>query len=89
MINQGTQIHEALEANVDFSFNDSGNQIPTITPYVCVSDFNSIKLHQKTSVKGKIVFGDNKAENIPNKPDLTKKEGLLIDATGSIPINLE
>ena len=44
-------------------------------------------LHRLLSIKGKVIFVDNKAE-IPNKPELTKKVGLLIDHSRTIPITL-
>ena len=33
-----------------------------------------------------VLFGDNKAEPVPNKTDLIKKRGSFVDECGSIPI---
>ena len=33
-----------------------------------------------------VLFGDNKAEPVPNKTDLIKKKGSFVDECGSIPI---
>ena len=33
-----------------------------------------------------VLFGDNKAEPVPNKTDLMKKKGSFVDEFGSIPI---
>ena len=35
-----------------------------------------------------VLFGDNKAEPVPNKTDLIKKEGSFVDELGSIPITI-
>ena len=42
----------------------------------------------KVSVYGMVLFGDNKAEPVPNKTDLIKKEGSFVDEFGNIPITI-
>ena len=45
-----------------------------------------IQVYQSITVHGMVLFGDNKAEPVPNKTDLIKKKGSFVDECGSIPI---
>ena len=45
-----------------------------------------IQVNQSITVHGMVLFGDNKAEPVPNKTDLIKKKGSFVDEFGSIPI---
>ena len=45
-----------------------------------------IQVYQSITLHGMILFGDNKAEPVPNKTDLIKKKGSFVDEFGSIPI---
>ena len=45
-----------------------------------------IQVYQSITVHGMVLFGDNKAEPVPNKTDLIKKKGSFVDEFGSIPI---
>ena len=45
-----------------------------------------IQVYQSITVHGMVLFGDNKAEPVPNKTDLIKKKGSFVDECGSIAI---
>ncbi|XP_020904010.1 uncharacterized protein LOC110242371 [Exaiptasia diaphana] len=85
-INNNTQINDAIETTVDFSFNASSNS-PTAA-LVTTKDLEKIQIFQAITIRGLIVFGGNQPESIPTKPDLIKKEGLLLDKSGKIRITL-
>ena len=45
-----------------------------------------IQVYQSITVHGMVLFGDKKAEPVPNKTYLIKKKGSFVDEFGSIPI---
>ena len=58
------------------------------TPVVNTKDLDDIQVYQSITVHGMVLFGDNKAESVPNKTDLIEKEGSFVDEFGSIPITI-
>lgn len=69
-VNTATQINDALEATVDFCREGNDNK----TRVVNTKDVDDIQVYQGITVHGMVLFGDNKAEPVPNKTDLIKKE---------------
>ena len=55
---------------------------------VNTKDLDDIQVYQSITVHGMVLFGDNKAEPLPNKTDLLEKEGSFVDECGSIPITI-
>ena len=83
-VNTATQINDALEATVDFCREPDDNE----TPVVNTKDLDDIQVYQSITVRGMVLFGDNKAEPVPNKTDLIKKEGSFVDEFGTMPITI-
>ena len=83
-MNTATQINDALEATVDFCREPNDNE----TPVVNTKDLDDIQVYQSITVRGMVLFGDNKAEPVPNKTDLIKKEGSFVDEFGTMPITI-
>ena len=85
-INQGTQIDEASEMNIDFSYEKvDGNQA---TLCLNTQELDAVKVYECVTVCGLVLFGDNKPQDVPTKPGLTKLEGCFVDEHGSIPLTL-
>lgn len=83
--NQNTQITDALETTVEYSQHDQ----PREAPKLCTTkELNDIQVHESGSVRGYVVFGDQKAVPIPTKKDLTKREGCLVDDEGIFRVTL-
>lgn len=81
-MNTATQINDALEATADFCREANDNK----TTMANTKDVDNIQVYQGITVHGMVLFGDNKAEPVPNKTDLIKKKGSFVDEFGSIPI---
>ena len=63
-------------------------KVPNETPVVNTKDLDDIQVYQTSTVHGMVLFGDNKAEPVPNKTDLIEKEGSFVDEFGSITITI-
>ena len=83
-VNTATQINDALEATVDFCREPNDNE----TTVVNTKDLDDIQVYQSITVRGMVLFGDNKAEPVPNKTDLIKKDGSFVDEFGTMPITI-
>ena len=83
-VNAGTQINDALEANVDFSCDTHYNE----TSLVTTKDLDEIQVYQTVTIRGMVLFGDNKAQPVPTKTDLIKRERSFVDEFGNIPITI-
>lgn len=83
-VNAATQINHALEANVDFPCDTDNNKTPVVT----TKDLEDIQVFQSVTVCGMVLFGDRRAESIPTKTDLIKREGSFVDEFGNIPITI-
>ena len=82
-MNTATQINDALEATVDFC-RKANNK----TPVVNTKDVDNIQVYQGITVHGMVLFGDNKAEPVPNKTDLIKKEESFVHELGTMPMTI-
>ena len=69
-VNAATQINHALEANVDFPCDTDNNQTPVVT----TKDLEDIQVYQSVTVRGMVLFGDRRAEPVPTKSDLIKRD---------------
>ena len=67
-MNTATQINDALEAKVDFCRKANDNTSPVVN----TKDLDDIQVYQSITVHGMVLFGDNKAQPVPNKTDLIK-----------------
>ena len=83
-MNTATQINDALEATVDFRHQANDNK----TPVANTKDVDNIQVYQGITVHGMVLFGDNKAEPVPNKTDLIKKEGSFVYEFGTMLITI-
>ena len=83
-VNAATQINHALEANVDFPCDSRNNETPVVT----TKDLEDIQVYQTVTVRGMVLFGDRRAEHVPTKTDLIKREGTFVDEFGNIPITI-
>ena len=81
-VNAATQINDALEAKVDFCCDTHYNETPVVT----TKDLDDIQVYQTITVRGMVLFGENKAQSVPTKTDLIKREGSFVDEVGNIPI---
>ena len=55
---------------------------------VSTKDLDDIQVYQTVTVHGMVLFGDNKAQPVPTKTDLTKGEGSFVNEYGNIPITI-
>ena len=83
-VNAATQINDALEAKVDFCCDTHYNEMPVVT----TKDLDDIQVYQAITVRGMVLFGENKAQPVPTKTDLIKREGSFVDEVGNIPITI-
>ena len=83
-MNTATQINNALEVTADFCREANDNK----TPMANTKDVDNIQVYQGITVHGMVLFGDNKAEPVPNKTDLIKKEGSFVHEFGTMPITI-
>ena len=83
-MNTATQINDALEAKVDFCRKANDNTSPVVN----TKDLDDIQVYQSITVHGMVLFGDNKAQPVPNKTDLIKKEESFVGKFGTMPITI-
>ena len=83
-VNKNTEIDDARDTEVNFSFRKI-NETATITT---TKDVAEIKVNQIVTIRGLLLFGEKKPEQVPSKPHLTKLETSLVDDYGSIPVTL-
>lgn len=81
-INQNTNIDDAPETKVNFSYKESSASAQLAT----TKDLDDIRVFESVTVRGLVLFCDNTAEQVPTKPGLTKLEGCFLDESGSIRI---
>ena len=58
------------------------------TPVVTTKDLDDIQVYQTITVRGMVLFGENKAQPFPTKTDLIKRERSFVDEVGNIPITI-
>lgn len=58
------------------------------TPVVTTKDHDDIQVYQTITVRGMVLFGENKAQPFPTKTDLIKRERSFVDEVGNIPITI-
>lgn len=83
--NKNTEIDDAQDTEVDFSFRKIENETAAITT---TKDFTEMKVNQLVTIHGLLLFGEKTPEQLPNRPNLTKLEISLVDDHGSIPLTL-
>lgn len=83
-VNVATQINHTFEANIDFRCDTNNNETPVVT----TKDLEDIQVYQSVAVLGMVLFGDWRAEPVPTKTDLIKREGPFVDEFGNIPITI-
>lgn len=76
------QINHALEANVVFACNINKNETPAVT----TKDLEDIQVSQSVTVYVMVLFGYRRAEPVPTKTHLIKREGSFVDEFESITI---
>ena len=84
-VNKNTEIDDAGGTEVNFSFRKIENETAAITT---TKDVAEIKVNQIVIIRGLLLFGDKKPEQVPSRPNLTKLETSLVDDHGSIPVTL-
>ena len=84
-VNKNTEIDDARDTEVDFSFRKIENETAATTTTKDVAD---IKVNQLVTIRGLLLFGEKKPQQIPNNTNLTKLEISLVDDHGSIPLTL-
>ena len=84
-VNNNTEIDNARDTEVNFSFRKIENETVAITTTKDVAD---IKVNQIVTIRGLLLFGEKKPEQVPSRPNLTKLETSLVDDHGSIPVTL-
>ena len=84
-VNKNTEIDDARDTEVNFSFRKIENETAAITT---TKDVAEIKVNQIVTIRGLLLFGDKKPEQVPSRPNLTKLETSLVDDHGSIPVML-
>ena len=85
-VNKSTEIDDARDTEVNFSFRKIENETAAITTTKDVAD---IKVNQIVTIRGLLLFGEKKPEQVPSRPNLyTKLETSLVDDHGSIPVTL-
>ena len=83
-VNAATQINHALEAKVDFPCDTDNEETPVVT----TKDLEDIQVYQSVTVRGMVLFGERRAEPVPTKTNLIKREGSFVDEFGNIPITI-
>ena len=83
-VNAATQINHALEAKVDFPCDTDNEETPVVT----TKDLEDIQVYQSVTVRGMVLFGERRAEPVPTKTNLSKREGSFVDEFGNIPITI-
>ena len=53
-----------------------------------MNEVEKIQVYEVVNVRGMLLFGENKPEMVPTKPDLKKLEGYVVDETGSVAITI-
>ena len=84
-VNKNTEIDDARDTEVNFSFRKIENETAAITTTKDVAD---IKVNQIVTIRGLLLFGEKKPEQVPSRPNLTKLGTSLVDDHGSIPVTL-
>ena len=51
-------------------------------------EVEAVKVFGSVSVRGLVIFGDNRPDDVPTKPGLTKLEACFVDEHGSFPLTL-
>ena len=64
-----------LGTNIDFPCDTDNNETPVVTTKV----LEDIQVYQSVTVRGMVLFGDRRAEPVPTKTDLIKREGSFVD----------
>ena len=84
-VNKNTEIDDARDTEVNFSFRKIENETAALTT---TKDVAEIKVNQIVTIRGLLLFGEKKPEQVPSRPNLTKLETSLVDDHGSIPVTL-
>lgn len=84
-VNKNTEIDDARDTEVNFSFRKIENETAALTT---TKDVAEIKVNQIVTIHGLLLFGEKKPEQVPRRPNLTKLETSLVDDHGSIPVTL-
>ena len=81
-----TEIDDAVESEVDFSYEKIENDLAALTN---TSQLKEIKVYELVTVRGMILIDENeRPQQTPGKPNLTKVDGCFVDDFGTIPITL-
>jgi len=84
-VNKNTEIDDAQDMEVNFSFWKIENKTAATTT---TKDVAEIKVNQIVTIRGLLLFGEKKPEQVPSRSNLTKLETSLVDDHGSIPVTL-
>lgn len=79
-VNKNIGIDDTRDTEVNCSFRKIENETAATTT---TKDVAEIKINQIVTIRGLLLFGEKKPEQVPSRPNLTKLETSLVDDHGS------